>query len=57
MRRRHDTVTLHVRRILGKLGLSSRADAAVFALFAVGVRVGGEVLDVSGPRASGDRMP
>jgi two-component system nitrate/nitrite response regulator NarL len=28
----HDTVKLHVRHILAKLGLSSRVEAAVFAV-------------------------
>lgn len=38
----HDTVKLHVRHILGKLGLSSRVEAAVFAVEA---RVGSEGRD------------
>ena len=38
----HDTVKLHVRHILGKLGLSSRVEAAVFAVEA---RVGAEGRD------------
>ena len=37
-----DTVKLHVRHILGKLGLSSRVEAAVFAVEA---RVGAEGRD------------
>ena len=36
----HDTVKLHVRHILSKLNLSSRVEAAVFA---VESRLGGEV--------------
>ncbi len=43
----HDTVKLHVRHILGKLGLASRVEAAVFA---IGHRLAGD--EGSGDRAA-----